>query len=55
MALSKDEKKTAVELTTYRRRRVTWCKLGNIYGMAEQELKRLLCIYQGEKNNESKK
>ena len=54
MALSKEKEKIAVELTNYRRRKVTWCKLGKIYGMAEQELKRLLCIHQGEKNNESK-
>lgn len=54
MALSKEERKVATELKNYRRRGITWCKLGNIYGMAEQELKRLLCILRS-KNNESKK
>ena len=53
MALSEEEKKIVVELINYRRRKVAWCKLGKIYGMAEQELKRLLCISR-RKNNESK-
>ena len=51
MALSKEEEKIAIELANYRRRRVTWCKLGRLYGLAEQELKRLLCILR-RKNNE---
>ena len=54
MALSKEKEKIVVELTNYRRRKVTWCKLEKIYGMTEKELKRLLCILR-RKNNESKR
>ena len=49
------KEKIAIELINYRRRKVTWCKLGRIYGITEQELKRILCIYKGEKNNEIKR
>jgi len=52
MSLTKDERDIAVELVNFRKRGIRWCHLEKKYGLEKKELKRIMCIYNGERNNE---